>query len=282
MDLRYTLPSYRYYTNVWHFAYFPISSGLPYDRNGEIYNVTRVLTPEVTLDLHKYQDYSPLYLPANYAMTYLIAFAMSTCILVHTALHHGRSILNQVKKVKMEADDIHAKLMRNYPEVPDWWYGAVFFFFFLMGIVLVEVWHTNIPVWILILSLLLPIIYILPGGLILAMTGQPVGINILAQIIPGAIVPGSPLVNMLFKTYAIQTLVEAEEFVQDLKLGHYIKVPPRATFIVQLAATTIAATVQIGVKTWLFASVDDICTPNQRSHLTCPHNEVFFTASAVW
>ena len=35
----------------------------------------------------------------------------------------------------------------------------------------------------------------------------------------------------LFKGYAVQTLSEATSFVQDLKLGHYIKVPPRATFL---------------------------------------------------
>lgn len=36
---------------------------------------------------------------------------------------------------------------------------------------------------------------------------------------------------MIFKAYSIQTLVEATAFVQDLKLGHYVKVPPRAIFI---------------------------------------------------
>ena len=34
-----------------------------------------------------------------------------------------------------------------------------------------------------------------------------------------------------FKAYSVQTLTEATMFVQDLKLGHYIKVPPRATFL---------------------------------------------------
>ena len=32
----------------------------------------------------------------------------------------------------------------------------------------------------------------------------------------------------------------------------------------------------------MFANVQDICTPNQPDFLTCPHNEVFFTASAIW
>ena len=37
-----------------------------------------------------------------------------------------------------------------------------------------QVWHTNVPVWGLILALILPIVYVLPSGFIFAMTGQPV------------------------------------------------------------------------------------------------------------
>lgn len=35
----------------------------------------------------------------------------------------------------------------------------------------------------------------------------------------------------LFKTYSIQTLNSAVLFIQDLKLGHYMKIPPRITFM---------------------------------------------------
>lgn len=50
----------------------------------------------------------------------------------------------------------------------------------------------------------------------------------------------------------------------------------------QLIATILAAFVQVGVKAWIFNNVPDICSPNQASQLTCPHNQVFYTASAVW
>ena len=52
--------------------------------------------------------------------------------------------------------------------------------------------------------------------------------------------------------------------------------------IVQSTATILAAFVQVGVKEWMFANVKDICDVNQKSNLTCPHNQVFFTASAIW
>ncbi|KAF9029353.1 OPT-domain-containing protein [Hymenopellis radicata] len=271
-----------YYTNQWQLAYFPISANVPYDRFGDVYDVSRVLMKDDTFDLAGYEAYSPLYLPATYAMCYLVAFALSTCVLTHTVLYHGQSLINGVKKMRVEQDDIHAKLMRNYPEVPDWWYALSFVVFFCLAVVAVEVWNTEVPVWSLLLAVLLPIIYILPSGFIYAMTGQGITLNILAQIIPGTLITGNPLANMIFKSYSVQTLTEATSFVQDLKLGHYVKVPPRATFLVQLVSTVLAAFVQVGVKTWIFANVPDICTDHQKSNLTCPHNQVFYTASAVW
>ncbi|KAF8754346.1 oligopeptide transporter [Rhizoctonia solani] len=131
-------------------------------------------------------------------------------------------------------------------------------------------------------SLLLPTVYIVPIAYVYAMTGQPLNINLLAEVIPGSLIPGKPLPNMIFKSYAVQSLAEALTFVQDLKLGHYIKVSPRATFMVQMVSTLMSAFVQVGVKEWMFRNVKDICKDTQPQKLTCPHNRVYFTASAVW
>ena len=49
------------------------------------------------------------------------------------------------------------------------------------------------------------------------------------------LLPGNPVANMVFKVYSMQTLLQALSFLQDLKLGHYIKVPPRETFLGQCA-----------------------------------------------
>lgn len=50
-----------------------------------------------------------------YPMTYLFVFTLSTCILSHMILHHDRSLWKVMKNIRVE-HDIHAKLMRNYPE----------------------------------------------------------------------------------------------------------------------------------------------------------------------
>lgn len=120
-------------------SYFPISANVPYDRMGKQYNVTRVLNADNTFNSTAYLEYSPLYLPATYAMTYLLAFALSTCVIVHTLLYHGKSLVNGFKRIRTEGDDIHTKLMRNYPEVPDWWYATSFVLFFGLAILSMEV-----------------------------------------------------------------------------------------------------------------------------------------------
>ena len=88
--------------------------------------------------------------------------------------------------------------------------------------------------------------------------------------------------HQIFKAYGIQTMSSALFFTQDLKLGHYMKIPPRASFVAQVVATLLSGFLQVGVKTALFTTVPDICSEGQKNMLTCPHNRVFFSASAIW
>ena len=123
--------------------YFPMNQNYPYDRYGQVYNVSRVLDSSDRFNLTTYKEYSLLYLPATYVMTYLFAFALSICVFIHTILYHGLSLWKGIKKIHVEQDDIHAKLMRNYPEVPDWWYVLSFVGFYCMMVLVVEVSHID-------------------------------------------------------------------------------------------------------------------------------------------
>lgn len=109
-----------------------------FDRFGHVYNISKVVQNGV-LDEEAYKAYSALYLPATFVMTYVLAFALSSAVLVHTALYHGRSLWEGIRKIRIEPDDIHAKLMRIYPAVPWWWYALSFVTFFCCVVVAVEV-----------------------------------------------------------------------------------------------------------------------------------------------
>lgn len=107
-------------SQVWSFQYLPILSSSAFDRFGRSYNYTRILDANNSFDPVGYAAYSPLYLSASFAMVYIIAMALTTASLVHTALFYGRTVFEGLKGNKVEEDDVHAKLMRAYPEVPNW------------------------------------------------------------------------------------------------------------------------------------------------------------------
>ena len=180
----------------------PIGGRNTYDRFGRTYNVTRILDDTGRrFSLSRYEEYSALYLPGPYAIVYLLAFALSTALLVHTILYHSRMVYNGLKRIKVEEEDVHAKLMRAYPEVPDRWYATICLAFFMMAIVTIEVWPTDMPVWALALSVLIPALYLIPCGIILAVTSQSTNVNLLAEIIPGVLLNGRPLANMVRPTF---------------------------------------------------------------------------------
>jgi hypothetical protein len=64
--------------------------------------------------------------------------------------------------------------MAAYPEVPDWWYLAVFATMFVAGAVAIELWKSQLPIWALVMALALSFAYVLPVGIILAVTNQQV------------------------------------------------------------------------------------------------------------
>ena len=124
-------------------------------------------------------------------------------------------------------------------------------------------------------------IYIIPIGIIEAITSQEVGLNVLTELIIGYVLPGRPIATMLFKTWGNITMVQALSFTGDLKLGHYMKIPHRPMFWCQIVGTVVAGTVQIGVQAWMFSNIEDLCSADQRDGFTCPVTTVSGTASII-
>ncbi|EGN97372.1 hypothetical protein SERLA73DRAFT_75065 [Serpula lacrymans var. lacrymans S7.3] len=271
-----------YYTNTWDSKYMPISSRTSYDNTGQAYNITRILTPESTLNLTAYQEYSPLFLSTTFAMSYGLSFASITATLMHAFLFFRKQIWVQSRRSMHEQPDIHARLMSKYRQVPEWWYMIIFVIMFVIGVIAIEVWHTEFPVWAFVLSLFIAFFYVIPIGMIQAITNQQVGLNVITELIVGYALPGRPIAMMMFKTWGYITMYQALTFTSDFKLGHYMKIPPRTMFWGQVVATLIAGTVQLGVQAWMFTNIEDMCSTTQKDGFICPNTEVFGTASFIW
>ncbi|KAL6307856.1 OPT oligopeptide transporter [Sparassis latifolia] len=271
-----------HFTNVWYSAYLPMSSRTSYDRFGQSYNVTRITNADATLNLEQYKQYSPLFLSTTFAMSYGLSFASITATITHTILYFRKQIWVQSRRSMHEQPDIHARLMSKYRQVPEWWYAVILVAMFVFGVISIEVWHTDFPVWAFVLSLVISFAYVVPIGMIQAITNQQIGLNVITELIIGYALPGRPIAMMMFKTWGYITMAQALQFASDFKLGHYMKIAPRPMFWSQVVATVIAGTVQLGVQAWMFTNIHDMCSPTQSDSFICPSTEVFGTASIIW
>ena len=269
------------FTGHWFTDHLPVQHSHAYDNTGHPYQVQKILT-NFQFDEEKYFAYSPLYLPVQFALAYGLAFAAVAAVIVHVALYHGRSIWAQLKLARGQEDDVHMRLMKKYRDAEDWWYLALFAVMVSMSFVVVCVWPTEFPWWAYIVCMILPMIWVVPVGIVQAVTNIQLGLNVLTEFIVGYMLPGRPLAMMIFKNYSYISMSQALYFAQDLKLGHYMKVPPRIMFWSQLIASVWSAVVQIAVMNWALGAIPDICTEDQKDGYTCSQAKVFYTASIIW
>ncbi|KAG2128757.1 OPT oligopeptide transporter protein-domain-containing protein [Suillus bovinus] len=218
-----------YFKNTWYSLYMPISSRTSFDNTQKTYNVTRILTSEGTFNVTAYKEYSPIFIPTAFVMSYGLSFASIT------------------------------------------------------GVVSIEIWPTEMPVWAFVMALLIAFTYVIPCGMIQAITNQQIGLNVITELIIGQFAIQICTTRQTGGNDAVQDLrLYPLTFTSDFKLGHYMKIPPRKMFWCQIVATLFAGTSQLGVQSWMFANIPDICSTTQKDGFTCPDTEVFGTASIIW
>lgn len=180
-----------YFSNTWFSAHLLPNSNQAFDRFGALYNVTSVLKPNRTLDVDAYRQYSPLYYSAGYNLVFGAYFAQYTAALLYALLEHWDQIkvgarigVRQVKslwKKKEEGEiederpelDVHFKLMKQYPEASQWWFAVVTLLAFVFGVIACEVYDTTMPVWGIVLTMALAAIFLVPAGIIFAISVSP-------------------------------------------------------------------------------------------------------------
>ncbi|KAI1300528.1 hypothetical protein EDD11_006157 [Mortierella claussenii] len=272
-----------YYNNLWGARRFPMVTTNLFQEDGSIYDVQAVLDPKTGyFDEQLYISYGPLRMSSFLALAYGIGFAALSATVVHTILYHGKELLQRWKSTIQDpqSNDIHSRLMYAYPEVPNWWYGSLFIVMATLSFVTCMVFDL-MPWWALILALLMAMVLILPVGIVQATTNQQPGLNIVTEYVIGTLLPGHAIANVTFKTYGYIVNVQALTFLQDLKLGHYMKIPPQTMFLVQLVSSLLACVINLGTATWLMKTRPDLCTP-QGYPFTCRSTRTFYSASVIW
>ncbi|KAI1490250.1 small oligopeptide transporter [Biscogniauxia mediterranea] len=269
-----------YYTNTWFTSYLPLCTADVYDRFGQIYDTGKIITNNL-FDAEKYAAYSEPYLPATFAFVYGLSFASITSVLTHVYFFHWDEIKHALRgSLKL---DIHARLMRTYRKVPWWWWAAIVLVVFGMSIAMAQVYDTGLPAYGIVLAFIIPAIYMVPCGMIQGVTNVNANqINVLSEFIGGYMFQGRPIANILFKTLSTDVVGQGLYFAADMKLGHYLKIPPRTLFFAQGLATVLGALTQTGVTLWMLGNVEGICDADQPNGFTCPVGRTVYSSSVIW
>ncbi|KAH8597809.1 OPT oligopeptide transporter [Bisporella sp. PMI_857] len=288
-----------YFTNSWNTGYIPVNSNRVYDHFGKLYNVSRALDVKGMYDHEKYMNYSAAYLGAANTIVYGAFFGVYAAAVTHVALFHRYEIVMGFKslwrilrrKKNTEAEDaaiaeneykdVHNRLMSSYPEVSEWWYFAILIIAAAFGFAGVGGWPTYTTLGVVPYGVFLALVFVVPVGIIKAMTGIEVTLNVLAEFIGGMWVQGNALAMNFFKSFGYVTCAHAVQFANDLKIAHYLKIPPRHTFCAQLIATLISTIVCCGVIQYQI-NIENVCTPDAPMRFYCPGPNTFFTAAVLW
>ncbi|KAG9247991.1 OPT oligopeptide transporter protein-domain-containing protein [Calycina marina] len=264
------------------YKYFPISANSTFDNTANSFNTSRVVSADFTLDEAAYRDYSPLIIGPTFAMAYGMSFATLSSIIVHVGLYNGKELWQRMKLAKNQDADIHLKLMRKYREAPEWWFMGTFLISFAFAMAASQHWETHLAWWALIFSIFIGVIFFVPIAMIYAITANAPGLNVITEFIIGYLQPGKPLAMMMFKSYGYMMQYNALTYSTDMKLGHYMKVPPRSMFRAQFVAVFWLSIVQIASYNFLIGNIANICTADAAASLTCPNAKTFFNASVIW
>lgn len=165
-------------------------------------------------------------------------------------------------------DDIHFRLMQAYPEVPEWWFTLVVLASMVLSFLCLGI-YTEVSPAVVMIAPIVTIIFIIPVGIVTAVSGLEPSLNLVSQLIGGGIAPGDTMTVQYFRMFGSEPVYHALLYANDLKLSHYVKIAPRHMFWVQMWGALVGTVVSVGQWNWLM-NMEGICTPDAPFHLICP------------
>lgn len=203
---------------------------------------------------------------------------------IQEAAHHISRIFDDTTSVYDGFDDTFTNLMRNYPEVPDWWFLAILLISLMFAIILLTQYpQLDTPVWTIFFVIGLNLAFLIPMTYLYAITGTTEGLNVVTELIVGYALPGRPEALMFVKAYGYNINGQADNYISDQKMGFYAKIPPRAMYRGQTISALLTAFVCYGTVQFVDTTIVGICTEDQAQQFTCANgSEVYYASSVLW
>lgn len=276
-----------WYTNTANTAYLPINVNLKYDNTGSVYNSSRIMNSDNTLNLEAYEDYSPIFYGATALVARGITYMYFPAQLVSCGLNYWRDFVLSCKAFRMifrlkkdenfleVFDDRFSRTASSHPGAPGWWFIVIFFVCFGVAIAIVEHWNfVETPVYSIALSCGIAAIYIYPMESLRSRTTYGFDMKPLLQLINGMIFKTNPIGFMTSTLYGTSLSSQSSNYIDNLKMGHYAGIAPRSLFRCQALSLLLCSILQAGIVQWQASDkiTSDFCSnsPQSKTRLTCP------------
>lgn len=280
-----------YYSNFKWSAYLPPNTSTVYDRFGATYNLSNVQTNQV-FDQAKYEAYSIPYVSAGYYMYLCASYTVYTFAFVYILIgeYHTfksafkgfwASLKDRRKSTFSSYRDPLSVMMREYKEVPDWWFLIILLLTFMVTLLVMRYYPTGMPVWVTIVILLVALAMLVPCMVLFATTGYYMSTNMLGTILGGYLVPGNGVACVFVRALGFCVEEEAETYVGDQKLAHYAKLPPRAVFRAQVIATFVQIFTTAGAME-VTHGLENFCSWTQDSRFYCAWSHSIYSGTLLF
>ncbi|CAE6344031.1 Oligopeptide transporter 5 Short=AtOPT5 [Rhizoctonia solani AG-1 IB] len=216
-----------YYSNTWDAKTFPMLSTSIFGSDGKRYNQTAVFGPTFSLNHTALEEYGLPHLTGSNVWTNMTACWSIGGLIAHCLWFWRGYVIDSFKQARTGTQpDRHWVAMQRYKECPWWWYIILLALSFFAGLIVIFKGNTTLPWWGYILSLAV-------GGFVAPFS------NLLYARLGNGIAT-----NHMWSHDVISTSIG---LAGDLKMGQYLKIPPRVMFVTQMWGTLLGAFVNYAV-----------------------------------
>lgn len=164
--------------------------------NGTKYPATALITPDLRFNETAYQELGPVYMGTQAIWALFFDYASYISALTWMGLFGYTQIRETLKKLRARAahkgtdtvNDFYSDrlnvLMRSYPEVPLWWYVALFAASFVTIITILACGYFFIPVWTFLVAIASSGVMILPFSWLYSFSSFQVAIGSFNEVGP--------------------------------------------------------------------------------------------------
>ncbi|KAG6328511.1 hypothetical protein ID866_10578 [Astraeus odoratus] len=231
--LCYVILSAIYYSNAWNSQDFPMLSTSIFSSNGSVYDQATVFGTTFQLNQTVLEEVGLPHMTGSNIWAKTTTNLAIGGLFAHCICFWGPYLRETLKNARTGMQpDPHWKAMQKYKEASFWWYICLLIISFISGLIVILKGQTTLSLYSFIVALLLGSFVTPFSQLLFARLGTGISTNQLMK---------------MFTMWSHDIIAQSIALAGDLKIGQYLKIPPRAMFLTQLWGTILGAAINFVV-----------------------------------